>query len=131
MSYKSDNTFQMWSYSVSHSVLILRSPNNQDGAIEEVAAEVPYNIDVEFEGVAYLDLPDLIHGIEIQEIQQDIPNKFSIYSTSIGYRIFQIKSFNQYYYIVAGSYRVGKNTWLNEDRTKNIFLEHDEILAES
>jgi hypothetical protein len=127
MSYISDRIFKIWSYSVSHSFLLLRSTNNEE---DEVLRE-GYNIDIEFGGVGYLNLPVILQGISIQEIKEDIPEKFKRYLPSLGHRVFEIKS-DETYYIIAGSYRVGKNNWGdNEDRIFNPSLEYDEILATS
>jgi hypothetical protein len=125
MSYISNRIFKIWSYSVSHSFLLLRSNGNSDEILEE-----NYNIDIEFGGVGYMDLPAILRTISIQEIKDNIPEKFKKYSRSLGYKVFAIKS-DETFYVVAGSYRVGKNKWGNEDRILNPSLEYDEILATS
>jgi hypothetical protein len=89
------------------------------------------NIDVEFSAVAYLDIPNILHGIEIIELTESIPPKLFHYKIDSGCKIFEIKSKNGTFYIVAGNYRIGKNKWLNEDRIVNLNLEYDEIVATS
>jgi hypothetical protein len=128
MSYTSNRVFKIWAYSVSHSFLLLRSSNNEEDEIK--AMQEGFNIDIEFVGVDYLDMPAILQGISIEELKENIPEKFSQYQNSLGHRVFEIKSKNNYY-IVAASYQVGKNNWLNEDRILNPYLEYDEILATS
>ncbi|SEJ26017.1 hypothetical protein SAMN04487995_3818 [Dyadobacter koreensis] len=91
----------------------------------------PYNIDIEFSAVEYLDIPKSLSGISINEIKDRIPKKFSKYTSSSGLKIYEIKSNAKIYYILAGGYRIGKNEWELEDRISNMELEYDEILASS
>lgn len=122
--------FKIWAYTVSHSFLILRSPMrfpDQDDFNEIYS----YNIDIEFVAVAYLDIPNVLNGIEITELIDNIPVKLQHYKMDLGFKIFEIKSENNLFYIVAGNYRVGKNSWLNEDRIANMNLEYDEIISTS
>jgi len=125
-----NRTFKLWAYTVSHCFLILRSPlkfPDQDGFDNNYK----YNIDIEFSAVAYLDIPTLLHGVEIKELTDAIPEKLRHFKSDLGYKIFEVKSDKKVYYIVAGSYRVGKNTWVNEDRVLNMNLEYDSILGAS
>jgi hypothetical protein len=125
MSYLSNRNFQIWTYSAGHSLLVIRSPNNEDDETKG------YNIDIEFWGVCYLDLPNILRGVTIEEIQDNVPEKFSKYSSSLGYKVFKIKSKGSIFYVLAAGYRVGKNNWGNEDRISNPNLEYDEIVAAS
>jgi len=125
MLFYSIRLFQIWIYTVSHSILLLRSTNNED---EE---ENGYNIDIEFWGVAYLELPDMLNGLKIQKLDSNIPNKFNKYTKKIGCDIFEILSENNLYYVVAVGCRVGKNNWLSENRVINPNLDYEEILAVS
>lgn len=125
-----NRTFKIWAYTVSHSFLILRSPMkfpDQDDYNEYY----DYNIDIEFSAVAYLDLPNILKGIEIRELTERIPEKLIHYKNDLEFKIFEIKSENNIFYIVAGNYRIGKNKWLNEDRIVNLNLEYDEIITTS
>lgn len=126
MLYSSDRVFKFWAYSVSHSFLLIRSTNweeNDEGNMIE-----GFNIDIEFVGVGYLDIPVILKGLSIRELDDDIPEKFSGYPRGIGYKVFEISADKQYY-IVAGNCVVGKNTWQNDDRMNNPALEYDEIIA--
>ncbi len=130
MNHLKDRVFKIWAYTVSHSFLILRSPmkfSDQEGYNEFY----DYNIDLEFSAVAYLDLPVFLQGIEIKEIKENIPQKLLRYRTDLGYKVFEIQSENNLFYVVAGNYRIGKNKWLTEDRIINMNLEYVEILATS
>jgi hypothetical protein len=96
---------------------------------EEYRKELNFNIDIEFSGVAYIDLPNRIEEIKIREIKDMVPAKFQLYRTIVGLKIFEIKSHKKLYYIVASNFVIGKNKWLNEDRVFNMSLEYDEILS--
>jgi len=120
--------FKIWAYTVSHNFLIIRSPMkfpDQDDYNEDSK----YNIDIEFSSVAYLDIPTILKGIELQEIIKDdeIPEnllKFKLDS----YKIFRLKSEHEFYYIVASNLSIGINKWINQDKIMNFKLKHDEIL---
>ncbi|MNI10945.1 hypothetical protein D3C73_640740 [compost metagenome] len=90
-----------------------------------------YNIDIEFSAVVYVDLPTILNGIVIIELLDNIPEKFQDFKLKFGHKIFEIKSSGNSYYIVAGNYRIGKNTWLNKDRIIDMNLEHDSIIGVS
>jgi hypothetical protein len=124
MSYTSTRKFRMWAYSVSHSFLLLRSSYNPE---EERRG---FNIDIEFVDVDYLDLPATLQSISVEELKENLPDKFAKYQNSPRYKVFQIKS-NAIYYIVAANYLVGQNSWIGEDRMINAYLKYDKILATS
>jgi hypothetical protein len=122
MPYTSIRKFRIWGYSVSHSFLLLRSSYNPD---EERRG---FNIDIEFVDVDYLDVPMSLDGISIEELKENLPEKFKKYQNSPRFRVFQIKS-DVNYYTVAANYLVGKNDWIGEDRMINSSLKYDEILT--
>lgn len=122
MNFDSKRCFKIWIYTVSHSVLILRSVNDEE---EEVKG---YNIDVELWGVVYLELPDVLNGIKIKKVN-NLPKKFDVYKNKEGYNVFEIISESGLYYVVATGCKIGKNNWLNENRVLNPYLEYDEIVA--
>lgn len=123
MLFDSIRIFQIWIYTVSHSILILRSTNDED---EEAKG---YNIDIEFWGIAYMELPNLFRGIKIQKLVDSIPQKLDKFKSDVGYNVFQITTDDAHYYVVAAGCKVGKNNWLNENRVLNPSLEYDEIVV--
>lgn len=125
-----NRVFKIWAYTVSHSFLILRSPMKFPDH-DDYNESYDYNVDIEFSVVAYLDLPNVLRGITITELTERMPEKLIHYKKDLGFKIFKIKSEEHAFYIVAGSYRIGKNRWLNEDRIVNLNLEYDEIIAKS
>lgn len=122
MFFNSIRIFQIWIYTVSHSILILRSTNDED---EETKG---YNIDIEFWGIAYIELPNLFRGIKIRKLVDSIPQKIDKFKSDFGYNVFQITTDDANYYVVAAGCKVGKNNWLNENRVLNPSLEYDEIV---
>lgn len=125
-----NRVFKIWSYTVSHSFLIIRSPlkfPDQEGFNELYS----YNIDIEFSAVVYIDIPNFFHGMIIKEIEKDIPEKLQHFKKELGFKIFEIESEGKSYYISAGNYRIGKNKWISEDRITNMNLEYDDIIATS
>jgi hypothetical protein len=122
-------TFKLWAYTVSHSFLILRSPMLFED-LEGYNSMTDYNIDIEFTAVEYLEVPNKFTSLKIRELNgADIPAKFS--HSKLRFRVFQLQADEGLYYIVAGSYRIGKNRWISEDRIQNPSLEYDEILGTS
>jgi hypothetical protein len=130
MNYESYRIFRIWAYTVSHCFLLIRSTQLFEG-IEGYSKDTNYNVDIEFWGVGYLDLPDMLNGISIKEAQEIVPEKFRKYPSSMGYKIFEIKSEGSIFYVVAGGCRIGKNKWDTENRVLDPNLEYDEIVAKS
>ena len=58
-------------------------------------------------------------------------DKFIMFKPSLGFKVFEIVTNDNIFYVVAGNYQVGKNNWLNENRIYDPMLEYDEILASS
>ncbi|HTN08243.1 MAG TPA: hypothetical protein VL098_09705 [Flavipsychrobacter sp.] len=100
----------------------MRSTNDED---EETKG---YNIDIEFWGIAYIELPNLFRGIKIRKLVDSIPQKIDKFKSDFGYNVFQITTDDANYYVVAAGCKVGKNNWLNENRVLNPSLEYDEIV---
>ncbi|SKC85198.1 hypothetical protein [Ohtaekwangia koreensis] len=127
----SHRTFKLWAYTVSHSFLILRSPMLFED-LDGYSSETDYNIDIEFTAVEYLDVPYKFTSLKICELLGDvIPLRLQFYSLKLGFKTFQLQTDEGCYYIVAGSYRIGKNRWVSESRINNPSLEYDEILGTS
>lgn len=55
--FESARTFRLWEYRVSHDLLLLRSPKND---------QYRTNADVIFRGVEYVELPSLLKGLAIR-----------------------------------------------------------------
>ncbi len=62
--FRSDRTFQVWSYSVSHGQLLLRSPKDQ---------EHKTRIDLLFSETKLINLPVVLRGIEIKHVPVRLP----------------------------------------------------------
>ena len=58
LGFKSERTFRVWDWCVSHSQLLLRSARNQNDPDDS-------NLDLVFAGVFYMELPNIIRGVEI------------------------------------------------------------------
>jgi len=128
MNYISDRIFRIWAYTVSHCFLILRSPQLFED-VEGYSNATDHNVDIEFWGVSYLDLPDILRGVKIKELKQGVPRRLDKYLIDKGARIFELESQENLFYVVAGGCRVGKNNWVNEDRISNPGLEYREIIV--
>lgn len=127
-----NRVFKIWSYTVSHNSLILRSPQKFTD-MEDYSVSMSYNIDIEFSDVNYIDIPTDLYNLTIKEIKKnaDIPTNLLHFKTELKLKIFKILSLGKEYYIVAENYIIGKNTWISEDRISNVYLQHDEILETS
>lgn len=130
MNQRINRDFKIWAYTLSHSFLIIRGLMKfpDQGGYND---DTNYNIDIEFSAVAYLDIPTTFNGIKITEINNDIPEKLKDFKFDLNYKIFQIETQENSYYIVAGNYRIGTNTWINDDRIQNLNLGYDRILETS
>ncbi|QEC44394.1 hypothetical protein [Pseudobacter ginsenosidimutans] len=122
MNYKSERKFKLWAYAASHSILVLRSLNNEENY------EDGFNIDVEFWGVMYLDIPSIMNGLTISEINSEIPEKLLDIVAPPDAYVFKIES-DKVYYIVAANWRAGSNNWIEENRINSPELNYDKILG--
>ena len=130
MKYRSDRKFKIWGYTVSHGFLLLRSPmlfEDEEGYSEPTS----YNIDIEFSAVAYIELPSYFNTISLNEVTVNIPERLLKYANQMGFRVFEIVTGGNSYFIVAGGYRVAVNKWELEDRIINPDLNYDKIIATS
>jgi hypothetical protein len=123
MFFESIRLFQIWIYTVSHSTLILRSTNDEDQETKGC------NIDIEFWGIAYMELPNLFKGIKVRRLANSISQNIDKFKSDAGYSVFEITTDDAQYYVVAAGCRVGKNNWLDENRVLNPSLEYDEIIV--
>lgn len=118
--------FKLWAYTVSHSILILRSPmryRDQDD-YNELYSE---NLDLVFSSVLYLDIPTNLNGVDFELKKDNFPDKFLEF-TSQGGKVFKIRSDNNDYYVVAYSLKIGRNDWGTESEISNINLQYLDIL---
>lgn len=128
MSFKSSRSFKIWSYVVSHSFLIIRSPLSEERD-EKNISDCSVNVDVEFWEVGYMDMPSILDGIEIRVKNNNIPSKYKVYMNARQLGLFEIVSQGKMYYIVAAGCRVGTNTWLVDSRASDFRLEYQDVLA--
>jgi hypothetical protein len=124
----STRQFKVWSYSVSHKMLIIRSPLKSFD-MEGYELNSSYNIDVEFYGVAYINLPTSLCILDIVEL--DIHNLKEYELINPYNRLFEIKSKCGVYHILADGFVIGKNEWISDDRISNLTLKYDEIIGSS
>lgn len=110
-------------YTVSHSILILRGTNTEDSETKG------YNIDIEFWGVQYMELPGSFKGIQIQIYEGDISGNLQKFKVDINNKIFQISTGNSLYYIIAAGCRIGKNSWSSENRILDPTLDYEETIV--
>ncbi|WP_353145118.1 hypothetical protein [Chryseobacterium sp.] len=123
----------MWAYIVSHSSLLLRSEmtySDQDNYSEDTA----YNIDLEFFGVNYINIPTNLDELAIKEITiEELAIDILIDLLKYNMKIFEIESKKKKYYIIASGLLIGKNKWEDQDRIfdYNSNLKHDEVVFQS
>ncbi|SEW40258.1 hypothetical protein SAMN05421841_2685 [Chryseobacterium wanjuense] len=131
--YKSNRKFRIWAYMVSHSSLILRSEMKYPDQ-DDYAESISSNIDIEFWAVSYINLPSDLLGINIREITSEaLPKEINKDLLIFDMRIFELKSDESKYYVIAGGILIGENKWINQDRIFNYDsnLKHDKILFQS
>lgn len=121
--------FRIWGYTVSHSGLLLRSEQKYHD-VANYDESKGFNIDIEFNGVSYINLPSDLYGLTLRQVISEVPQSLLSF-VKFERKVFEISSNKAIYYVVAHSYLVGKNNWLTEDRLTNFGLHHDEILATS
>lgn len=91
LSYES-RRFQVWSYSVSHSQLLIRSV--KEGSHDTV-------VDVLFKGVSFLQLHTWLDGLVIVEVEPSASNCPEM--AAEGRRVFEVRTRDTCGHVVAGS----------------------------
>lgn len=130
MLFQSDRKFKIWAYTVSHCSLLLRSVMKFPDE-DNYSQKTSYNIDIEFWAVSYINVPTSLDNIEIIEIPKDsLPAYIDKSLSKYDEKVFEIRTDDKKYYVIAGGLLVGINRWVNEDRifNYNLNLEHDEIV---
>ncbi|WP_419869893.1 hypothetical protein [Chryseobacterium sp. CT-SW4] len=131
--FKSNRTFKLWAYIVSHSSLLIRSEMKYPDQ-EEYSDPTSYNIDLEFWAVRYINIPSILYELSIKEIMmEELPEEINKDFLKYDMKVFEIISGDRKYYIIAGGVLIGENKWGNQDRilNLNLNLKHDEILFQS
>ena len=130
MTYNSNRYFRLWGYTGAHEFLLIRSPLTFFD-VEGYSPETSFTIDIEFWGVSYMDIPTMFNSMNIIEVNKDLPDKYKQYINRLGYKIFELKTDNGVFYVVAAGFLVGTSHWLEEDRIKNPQLNYNETIAQS
>lgn len=94
----SDRKFKIWQYSVSHGMLLLRSPI--DGVHH-------MNMDVVFAGVSYINLPAVMNGMEV--IVASLPISEVWPMAKMGDVLYTVRSQGMEYFVVGGVCRSYEN----------------------
>jgi hypothetical protein len=95
-------TFQIWTYTVSHAQLLLRSPKE---------AGQSTRVDLLFKNVAWINLPATIEGLVVSEITPGETESLGIIPVEMGSRkIFAIETSNLKGFVVAGAF-----AWQEDD----------------
>lgn len=94
----SDRTFKIWQYSVSHGMLLLRSPTDEGNDT---------NMDVVFAGVRYVELPAVMKGIEV--VSASSPASEIWPSAMADDVLHTIRSQGAEYFVVGGVCRAYEN----------------------
>lgn len=133
MLYSSCRKFKIWSYTVSHSSLLLRSIMkfpDEDGFSEDTA----YNIDIEFWAVTFISIPTFFANLKIAEITEScVPDNINKELYEYNQKVFELQVADCKYYVIAGGLLIGVNRWENEDRISNydLNLEYDDVLVKT
>lgn len=131
MIYQSHRTFKVWSYTVSHSSLLIRSIMKFIDE-DDFSEETSYNIDIEFWSVTFIGIPSTLKNLKIKEISEDLlPAHVDSALCKYKQKIFEISEESKKYYVIAGGLLIGVNKWVNEDRISNydLNLEHDKVIV--
>src|SRR5689334_10301713 len=126
MNFTSNRKFRLWHYSVSHSMLFLRSNKavSDSGDVEQSETTV----DIEFYDVVYIGLPITLNGIELTDVTQKTPTHLDQFLKQDS-MVFRLSSEKRSYYVIAAGCKVGQSQFdYDEHRISNLFLKYDQIL---
>ncbi|QDU79257.1 hypothetical protein Pla110_09630 [Polystyrenella longa] len=91
--FTSDRTFRLWESDVSHSRMLIRSPQGPG---------IDTNIDIYFKAVEFIHIPTIIRGMTVQT---EDTSGYENYIFSNTGRVFKITSAGRDYFVIA--------TWCN------------------
>ncbi|BDU22952.1 hypothetical protein [Dyella sp. GSA-30] len=99
--FESSRDFQLWSYTVSHGMLLIRSPG---GAGEGT-------IDLVFHGLKYISVPRYLIGLSVDEGEWNESQFNFIKSSKISEKdlVFTLSSDGSSYYIVAAGVKMNEH----------------------
>ena|SRR5579859_5840830 len=97
---KFNREFKIWDYWVSHSQLLLRSPGDLR---YPVGSSESRNIDIRFSGVGYIDLPAVMHDLEIVDsiLNDQSMAEARLGRTLMGEQVFVLISSGRRHLVVA------------------------------
>jgi len=75
----------------------------------------------------YLEIPTLFNGITVHQITNNIPDRIMPYLKYKHDKVFELKSDEKLFYVVASNCCIGKSDWLEEDRVINPTLQYDYV----
>lgn len=109
-SQKSDRTFKVWEYQVSHGQLLIRSPK---APATDASPEFFTNLDLVCLDVDYMALPYVFHGLELLEPTPDeIRNLEDLLGKSIPVDDVRVlASGGKRFPVVAASVSLSENDW--------------------
>jgi len=107
---RSERTFQVWEYQVSHQRLLIRSPRKP--AAEE-RPELTTNLDISCWGVEYMAIPKLFRGLELDSpTSSEIQHLEMLLGRTIpAKRILILSSQGKRFSLVAESFSFFENDW--------------------
>lgn len=112
MIFENKRKFKLWSYSVSHSTLIIRSEKQYEDVDYPEKYEPNCTIDIEFKGVEFISLPDKLNEVHLVKKR--------------GRYIFND---NSGHFVIATSCMVGLSQFnQTKDRISQPSLFYDEVL---
>jgi len=103
--FRSQRTFRIWDYSVSHSQLLVRSAHDQSD-------ECTDNVDLIFSGVFYIALADIFRGLAVRspsEAELDDIEERSGVAEDATHRYYVLTSGGREYVVGAASLRIDTN----------------------
>jgi hypothetical protein len=127
---KFDRNFFLWAYTVSHNFLVLRSPMEYPD-VDNYSLGKGDNIDIEFSAVSYLDLPTKLIKPSFRVLNHEVPEKFQEFIFSQKLKLIEIEAENGLFYIVSSGFQIGRNKWIETDRSVNPILKHDFLIWEN
>lgn len=131
MLWPSRRNFRIWSYTVSHNTLLIRS-NMLFPDLDGYSEDTSFNIDIEFLSVSYINVPASLPDIAIREVSADLlPENTDKRLLQYDEKVFELLVNGRTYYVIAGGMLVGTNRRENKDRIADDHqrLRHDSVLV--
>ena len=120
--------FKLWGYTISHKYLLFRSEKQYDDIDYPSKYKPNSTLDIEFWGVAYMNIPTHFNTLTINHNKEYDGKEFNGLSNNEDLKYFDLYDGEDKYCIIAAGCIIGQSNWYEKSRLRNPELEYEKII---